>query len=480
MNSERHLIVSHILLMHQRNKYEVITTLLFDSDPNSMESFQEAPIFTATKIGNPDLLKALIARSGIPLNVVLGQRQKCVIPRPDGSKWERYNTPLSLLLAMPQSYSHIEILVDINKILYDGHPTSIDLSSTGIDTLPVEVFQLQNLSSLNVHNNSLTQLPFSNIPTKFWPRLLKELNLSHNSLEHIPPGLFELACLKTLNLSHNPIQSLPDQWWAANSIVTLDVSSTQLQSLSIDIQDKLESRTASASLPRLHSVVQGQFSLYGKDDIACRVKDINDSLLQTLNASNCNIDQFPHLLALVFPSLEVLNLSGNHLQSVCAINELPTSLAELDLSNNDLRNLKDCRVFHRDTRYAVINSCMRHHDLDKLKTLKLANNIQLKEIFLSEEITVPGYGSTHVFFSKLRRLNLANCGLENAPNHLAELQNLTDLNISNNTDLTIPRGICNLEALVNFSYDGIKDPLVNDLNVFTLTRDKQIYLRQER
>lgn len=466
--------------MHQRDQYESITSLLFDSDPNSLESFQEAPIFTAAKIGNPELLRALLARSGIPLNVVLGQRQKLVIPRPDESKWERYDTPLSLLLAMPKSYSLIELLVDVSKPLYDGHPTSIDLSSTGISSLPVEVFQLQNLSSINVHNNLLTELPFSEIPTKFWPRLLQELNISHNSLKQVPSGLFELTCLKTLNLSHNPLKALPDQWWNANSIVTLDVSHTHLESLSVDVEEKLKLLATSASLPRLHSIVQGQFSAFGRDDIACRIKDVNASLLQSLNAGSCNIDKFPHLLALIFPNLETLNLSGNRLQSMCAINELPTSLSELDLSDNNLMNSKDCKVFHYDSRFAAINSCMRHQDLDKLKTLKLANNLQLKTVFLSDEIVVPYCGNTHVFFSKLRRLNLSNCGLQDAPDHLADLQHLTDLDISNNVDITIPRGICNLESLVNFIYDGVKDPVVNDLNMFTLTRDKQIYLRQER
>ena len=124
---------------------------------------------------------------------------------------------------------------------------------------------------------------------------------------------------------------------------------------------------------------------------------------------------------------------------------------------------------------------MRHHDLDKLKTLKLANNIRLKAVFLSDEITAPGFGSPHIFFSKLRRLNLSNCGLQQAPNYLAELTHLTDLDLSNNAELTpIPRGICNLESLIPFNYDGVKDPVANDLDMFTLTRDKQIYLRQER
>ena len=482
VHSERHEIVSHILLMHQRNKYETITNLLFNTDPNSLEGLQEAPIFTAAKIGNPDLLRALIARSGIPLNILLGQRQKCVIPRPDGSNWERFDTPLSLLLAMPENYPVIETLADVNKSLYDGHPTSIDLSNTGINSLPVEVFQLQNLCSVNVCNNLLTQLPFSKIPSKFWPRLLQELNLSHNSLDYIPSQLFELACLKTLNISHNPIESLPEKWWTATSLVTLDVSFTDLKSLFIDAKesDNLNRRAACASLPRSHSIVQGHFSLYGVDDIACRVKSISDSLLQTLNAKNCKITRFPHLLALVFPNLEILNLSGNQLHSICAINELPTSLAELDISKNNLKNSKHSRVFHRNSRSGALYSCMRHHDLDRLKTLKLGNNVELKNVFFSEEIIAPGYGNPRVFFSKLRRLNLANCGLESAPNHLAELQYLTDLDFSNNPELIIPRGICNLEALVNFIYDGVKDPIVNELNMFTLTRDKQIYLRQER
>ena len=231
----------------------------------------------------------------------------------------------------------------------------------------------------------------------------------------------------------------------------------------------------SATLP-LSFPIHGKVSRgYDVDyAIACGNKGTVNSSLQSLNASHCNIKEFPGFFALFFPRLEILDLSYNKLQFCCAINELPVSLRKLDISNNLLQNSNE-KVFYFSAHLSMKSSSMQHRDLCKLQTLTLANNVDLNSLKLSDDML---QDDKHVFFPKLLRLNLTNCGLQQLPSNLVELQDLTDLNISHNKDLTIPQGICNLENLVNFSYDGIKDSIVNELNKFTQTPEKLRYLHQ--
>jgi len=471
VNTGRHHIVLQILIMHQRDTYDCVANLLFDSDPNSLESFQEAPIYTAIKMRDPKMLETLITYGGISPNVLIGQKQKLVIPRPDGTNWEQFVTPLSLILSLPQNDTLFDVLVEFDQSSYNSHLTKIDLSSTRINSLPDKLFDMPHLQYLNFSNNFLSMLKYSN---SSWLTSLQDLNLSHNSLEEIPSELFSVSRLEMLNVSHNPITLLPDKWWGTKSIVTLDVSFTHLKNLSMKTDDALvlDHISSSASLPV--SMIPGRVSTDIENSIAFRVKQ-TDSVLQHLNAASCNIDEFPGLLAVYFPNLELLNLSGNKLQYCCAINELPTSLLELNLSNN-LLCFSNHELFHRDIRLSTKNSCMRHKDVSKLRALNLANNFYLGTVNLHNDNQKE---NSYPFFPKLRKLNLANCSLQQAPN-LSELQDLVDLDISNNKLLTIPREVRNLKDLFYFNYDGVQDPIANQLNMFTHTKEKQIYLREDR
>ena len=473
----RHNIVSHILIMHERDTYDNVSHLLFEADTDSTHCFQEAPIFTAVRIGSPMLLQALLARSGIPLSTILGQRQKRVIPRPDGPDWEHFITPLSLILSMPQNHKLIDILININILSNSQNLTAIDLSYTLLSFLPVELFMLGKLHALNLSANEIPDLPFSKLPSDCWPNLLQDLNVSHNKLQNIPSELFTLPCLRTLNVSHNPLKSLPTEWWTTKSMVTLNLSHTHLENLSIE--DESMSTVTKGLLPSSpsHAIVHGLYSTRDMDAIPSKVSSRKESLLQNLNCSNCRINEFPGLLAFFFPKLELLNLSSNKLQSCCALNELPSSLIDLDISNNLLCS-DNHRMFNRDLNR--MDSCMRHGELNGLKFLKLTGNVNLKVLSIYDELKYGSSRNARVFFPNLVRLNLANCGLKLAPKCIAELKYLTDLDLSGNEGLTIPREICDLGYLVSFQYEGVNDPVVDSLNMFELTQEKLVFLREDR
>ena len=462
--------------MHQRDTYDSIAYLLFENDPNSLKSFQEAPIYIAAKMTKPKMLEVLTSQSGIPLNVVFRQRKKLVVPRPDDTTWEAFITPLSLILSVPHYSSFIDMFVTLDESHSDNCLTSIDLSETKSRFLPVELFKFPHLQNLNVNTNKLKGSLFLSLPDNCWPHALQDLNISRNHLESIPAELFNFPCLKTLNVSRNPLKSLPNKWWTTKSIETFNASYTQLSRILVSIDDQLASQHigSSASLP--NSMVLSRASIGSDNPIAYKIKQ-TDSILRSLNVSNSNIDKFPSFLAVVFPNLEILNLSGNIMQSCCAINELPVSLEELDISGNLLQCSNRQKLFNQDARLATKSSCMLHRDLNKLRILNLSNNFDLRNVNIHVE---KEKGQHHILFPRLKKLYIADCGLQWAPSYLSELHDLTDLDVSNNKDLPIPREICNLEHLVSFNYEGVQDPIVNQLSIFTMIRDMQIYLRERK
>ena len=467
--------------MHQRN--ENLMDMMFKVDQNSLDRFQEAPMFIAARLSNPELFKALVHDSGIALNLLLGHKREHLA---DDAGQKFVDTPLSLILSS-QNYLLIDVLVHLNDLFHDCRLTTVDLSHTNMSSLPVELFKLRSLRHLNMSNNGLSELLLPNI--NHWPNILqlRDLVISHNSLENVPLELFRLSCLETLNLSHNPLKSLPKQWWAMKNLVILDVSFTYLESLSIET-DLATSQIMASSVTLPHWVpVHGKRSAFqmelgfaspNRDTTGSVLEDTTGSVLKFLNASHCNLKTFPKFLALFFPSLEKLDLSYNKLQLCCAINELPTSLSKLDISNNLLQNaVQSNEAFYYSAHLSMKSNCMCHVDLCNLRTLKLANNINLKRVRISDESEL---GDGHVFFPKLMILDLSNCGLQQSPCNLAELTCITDLNLSHNRDLTIPLEVCSLENLVNFDYEGIKDLITNELNKFSQTLDKQLYLHETR
>ena len=477
----RHKVVSHILDMHHKD-YDYTTKLLFERDSLSPAELQPPPIISAANIGNPKLFEALIIHSKIPPSTILKQKYKYKFSCPDSTvEYDHTETPLSLILSKQENYLLIDTLVDLDKADTCRHLiTLIDLSETRTNNLPVELFKLRNLYRINVSNNKLSTLSLLKLPQNCWPNLLQYLDISHNSLEQIPLEFFQLPCLQALNVSHNFLKTLPEQWWATKSISTLDISyNNHLTSLSLKDGELPSSTTLtpissfSKTFPvNVHGKVSGKISNYC---IACRTVN---SLLKILNASQCSINKFPSFLALFFPNLEELNLSYNKLLLCCGVNELPTSLECLDVSNNMLKShLTEHKVFHIDNGLSTRSDYMVHKDLMNLHTLKLANNTDLKTVCISDETD---QSSCHIFFPNLLRLDLSNCGLKQAPRYLEQLQKLTDLDISKNKNLYIPDEISNLESLVTFLYDDIEDPIVNELNIFSLTRDKQLYLHDRK
>lgn len=155
--------------------------------------------------------------------------------------------------------------------------TRLDISSNKLVKLPLIVFQLPSLKSLNVSENNFTGLPslspgkrkekeecnglangqlngklyrsqpnchtilpesnedrdsdFTYQESSWECPYLEELELHHNSLTTLPSCVFELPSLKYLNASFNDIDSLPFAMWSSPSIKNLDLKGNYLRNL---------------------------------------------------------------------------------------------------------------------------------------------------------------------------------------------------------------------------------------------------------
>ena len=433
----------------------------------------------AVNSGNMDLLQSLILCSGQALNVLINLRWRKFSEHTQsvGVAMESGQTPLSLALSNASYCDFIEVFL---KLQSEGDlVTHIDLSYTRVDCPPRELFNLNCISNLNISNNTLTNL--SKLFEQFYHgrfARLSDVDLSNNNLSSLPIELFRLPALKNLDVSNNPLDCLPEWWWMSKSLVKLNASVTHLTEICTH-SDPYESLNL-LSLPSTHAARSDDDD---KSDNICRQ-------LKEIDISSSRLESFPKYLACYFPNLMHLNISHNNITSCCAVNELPPLLEELDISHNNLRS-EDCSIFHLSTKedtsrcylYTKLDhplrcSHMSHSNIKNLRVLNLSENINLQKLALHyDDLTASN--SACLFFPRIKKLILNNCGLSHVPLRLSRLSKIYHLDIGNNT-MNVPREICTLEKLSTFIYDGLPDPIVADLNKFTSVKEKLIFLLQEK
>ena len=430
----------------------------------------ETLIHTATIIGNLTMLEAFIKCCGLPLNAVVNKRYNKINQLIE-------QTPLSLILAHDSCNELIKLFVKLQSTT-SSPITHVDLSNTLTIYFPKELFSFCSVIKLDVSSNMLKETPFSQLSSYLRPGLLSDLNLSNNELKTIPIEIFGLPNLKFLNVSKNPVTSLPNQWWLSKGLVKFNMSETALTELYPCRNHTRRSSQRSSLTRNSHAPESDRFESEG-----CQLKE--------LNVSNCNLQMFPECLACYFPNLTLLNVSHNKITSCCAINELPVSLEELNISHNRLQS-QNRSIFHLSTnrdslcclRNTDFNSSLkcphtRHNQLLQLTTLNLSDNQDLQHIVISYDDLNTSSGTPCLFFPKLKKFIMKNCGLLQIPAYLNKMSRIYYLDISKN-NMKVPREVCALRDLCTFIYDELPDPVVADLRKFTSAKDQQMFLLQEK
>lgn len=109
--------------------------------------------------------------------------------------------------------------------------TELNLSGQGINMLPFKLFQLTNLTMLDLWDNRLTSLS----PSIAQLTNLTALRLSRNRLTELPPEFFQLTNLTSLVLSRNKLTHLPSELFQLTDLTMLNLGSNKLTSLPPEI-----------------------------------------------------------------------------------------------------------------------------------------------------------------------------------------------------------------------------------------------------
>ncbi|XP_012728550.2 protein flightless-1 homolog [Fundulus heteroclitus] len=331
----------------------------------------------------------------------------------------------------------------------------LKLNRTGLCYLPEELGSLQKLEHLSVSHNSLTTLhgDLSSLPNLravvaranslknsgvpddiFQLEDLSVLDLSYNQLTEIPRDLENSRNMLVLNLSHNGIESIPNQLFInLTDLLYLDLSDNKLDSLP----------------PQMRRLVH----------------------LQTLILNNnplmhAQLRQLPAMVAL--QTLHLRNTQRTQSNMPTSLEGL-TNLADVDLSSNDLTRVPEClyslsslkRLNLSSNQISELSLCI--DQWNQLETLNLSRNqltslpsaicklSKLKKLYLnSNKLDFDGLPPGVSKLANLTEFMAANNNLELIPEGLCRCDKLKKLVLNKNRLVTLPETIHflpNLEIL---------------------------------
>ncbi|XP_022241874.1 vasorin-like [Limulus polyphemus] len=227
------------------------------------------------------------------------------------------NIPIDLMYVSNGSIATIE-----DGTFHGLDIQSLHLANSKISNLSLKAFEglETTLTSLNLHNNLLTEIPIQQIGRL---TTLKQLDLSHNKLTNVPDGAFQnlplatlklsdnklkisdgafkglQGTLKTLNLKSSGLESMPKAIQKLSALSFLDVAQNQLSSLEPGFLQDLHSLTAiNMERNRLLKVDSKAF------------RGVNDSL-SSLSLLNNLLVEFPVDAVSSLTKLRVLDLGFN-------------------------------------------------------------------------------------------------------------------------------------------------------------------------
>ncbi|GAV08468.1 hypothetical protein RvY_18151 [Ramazzottius varieornatus] len=359
------------------------------------------------------------------------------------------------------------------------------LKDTTLEEMPAEIAKLIKLEHLTLARNKLPGLEARAALFKKLPSL-RTLNARHNNIQtnHVPKDLFELEELSILDLSYNELTRVPEDLDNVKTLIVLNLGHNKIETIPtqvflnltglmhLDLSDnKLESLP-----PQLRRLIN----------------------LQTLNLSNNPLlhFQFRQLPSLV--NLQTLSLRRTHRNqsNLPASLEMLPSLAEIDLAENDLTRVPDCAYNVVELRRINLSkNLLTDFDIpdgwqmlltlnvsgNKLKALpqSISKCTALKRLYVNDNQLdfsgiPPSIGrldSLEVFMAadnqiemvpegllrcgKLKKLVLRNNLLVTLPDAVHLLHDLEELDLAGNADLIIPPKPADLQKGAGLAFYNI-------------------------
>ncbi|XP_042294344.1 protein flightless-1 homolog [Sceloporus undulatus] len=322
----------------------------------------------------------------------------------------------------------------------------LKLNRTGLCYLPEELSSLQKLEHLSVSHNSLTTLhgELSGLPCLraivaranclknsgvpddiFQLDDLSVLDLSYNQLTEVPRELENAKNMLVLNLTHNSIDNIPNQLFInLTDLLYLDLSDNKLESLP----------------PQMRRLVHLQTLILN-----------NNPLL------HAQLRQLPAMVAL--QTLHLRNTQRTQSNLPTSLDSL-TNLADVDLSCNDLSRVPEClytlanlrRLNLSTNQISELSLCI--DQWTHLETLNLSRNLltslpsaickltKLKKLYLNtNKLDFDGIPSGIGKLANLEEFMAANNNLELIPESLCRCGKLKKLVLNKNRLVTLPEAI---------------------------------------
>ncbi|CAJ0915080.1 unnamed protein product [Ranitomeya imitator] len=289
------------------------------------------------------------------------------------------------------------------------------LKNSGI---PDDIFQLDDLSVLDLSYNQLTECPRELENAKN----MLVLNLSHNSIDNIPNQLFiNLTDILYLDLSDNKLDSLPPQMRRLVHLQTLILNNNPL------MHAQLRQLPAMVALQTLHvkNTQRTQSNLPTSLEGLLNLADVDLSMNDLTRVPEC---------LYTLANLKRLNLSSNQISELSLCIDQWTQLETLNLSRNQLTSLPSAICKLSKLKKLYLNSNKLDFDgipsgIGKLGNLEefMASNNNLE--LVPESLCRSG---------KLRKLVLNKNRLVTLPEAIHFLPDLEVLDVRENPSLVMP------------------------------------------
>ena len=349
--------------------------------------------------------------------------------------------------------------------------TSFSASNCGLGVIPLEVFQLTTVVTLDLSSNKISVLPSKNVDSEIlkssgWTcASLERLDLSKNKITHLPSYVFELPNMTYLNVSFNCLSNISMNLWTAPKLSEFLCSHNNLTTIPSKWVECLHCHTkTSSTVKETYSYSQMQSSRLGhlrglayteshgrsrsvdddsslspvslmeiaddafdNDDMDMSLSPVQVALqerriitgsggvtvdwnkeftastetgfLVHLDFSHNQLASLPPDLPCLAPKLKHLNVSYNDLASVCIPSGFPTNLKYLYLSHNPFHFINcekekiisiACTNPHAKANYRNRNSlCLHrsHYQLLQLQILDLSHcNLHSLNLFMPPQL----------------------------------------------------------------------------------------------
>ncbi|KAG8433341.1 hypothetical protein GDO86_017572 [Hymenochirus boettgeri] len=322
----------------------------------------------------------------------------------------------------------------------------LKLNRTGLCYLPEELSSLHKLEHLSVSHNSLTTLhgELSSLPC------LRAIIARANSLKNsgIPDDIFQLDDLSTLDLSYNQLNECPRELENAKNMLVLNLSHNSIDNipnqLFINLMDLIYLDLSDNQLDSLPPQMR-------------RLVHLQTLILNNNPLMHAQLRQLPAMVALQTLHLRNTQRTQSNLPTSL---EVLTNLSDVDLSMNDLTRIPEClytlanlkRLNLSSNQISELSLCI--DQWTQLETLNLSRNqltslpsavcklAKLKKLYLnSNKLDFDGIPSGIGKLCSLEEFMASNNNLELIPESLCRCGKLRKLVLNKNRLVTLPEAV---------------------------------------